>query len=284
MIEDFTHAFAAIMQYSARPELFEPGEPSFWDDPHISESLLEAHLNPDHDAASRKADTITREIGHLVSSGILEQSNKVLDLGCGPGLYSSKLCQGGMRVTGVDISQRSINYAIRYAEENGLDIDYQCVDFLDIDYSAEFDAVLQIYGEMCTLSDDKRDELLAKIHRSLKMNGLFIFDVSTRAQRMKEGLKNHWYISDGGFWRPGRHLVLKQGFDYAERDVWLDQYIVVDDDQVSVYRNWYHDYTLQSIRRVLEKAGFHIVSVWNNLTGPPYEEGGDWIAIVGRKS
>lgn len=283
MLEKSSDILSAILQYSARPSLFESGEASFWDDPHISESLLEAHLNPDHDAASRKPETINREIGHLVSSGVLKQGNRVLDLGCGPGLYSSQLCQRGMEVTGVDISKRSIDYAMQYAEENGLNIEYRCVDFFDIDYAGEFDAVLQIYGEMSTFSDDKRDELLMKIRKALKMNGLFIFDVSTRAQRMKEGLKNHWYVSEGGFWRPGKHVVLKQGFDYAEYDVWLDQYIVVDDDQVSVYRNWFHDYTLLSIRWVLEKAGFNLVHVWNDLTGTPYKEGGDWIAIVGRK-
>ena len=284
IIEDFSYAFSAICQYSAKPRLFEPGETRFWDDPHISKGMLEAHLNPDHDAASRKAETINKTIEHLVSSNILKQGNRVLDLGCGPGLYSSKLCENGMKVTGVDISKRSIDFAIRYAEEKGLNIDYRCINFSDVDYTSEFDAVLQIYGELCTFSDEKRDELLAKIYKALKMGGLFIFDVSTRAQRMKDGLRNRWYVSDGGFWRPGRHLVLEQGFDYPEHDAWLDQYIVVDDsDNVSVFRNWFHDYTLQSIRQVLEKEGFQIVHVWNDLTGTFYEEGGDWIAIVGRK-
>lgn len=284
-IEDFSYAFSAIFRHSAKPRLFEPGETRFWDDPHISKGMLEAHLNPEHDAASRKAETINKEIEHLVSSGILEQGNRVLDLGCGPGLYSSRLCEKGMKVTGVDISKRSLDYAMGYVEEKGLNIDYQCINFFDIGYCSEFDAVLQINGELCVFSDEKRDELLAKIHKALKMDGLLIFDVTTRTQRMREGLRNRWYVSDGGFWRPGKHLVLEQGFDYPEHDVWLDQYVVVDDNyKVSVYRNWFHDYTLQAIRQVLQKAGFQIVRAWNNLTGDSYEEGGDWIAIVGRKN
>ena len=190
-----------------------------------------------------------------------------------------------MKVTGVDISKRSLDYAMGHAEERGLNIDYRYINFFDIDYCSEFDAVLQTHGELCTFSDEKRDELLAKIYKALKMDGLLIFDVTTRAHRMRDGLKNRWYVSDGGFWRPGRHLVLEQGFDYPEHDVWLDQYIVVGDSaNVTVYRNWFHDYTLQSIRSVLEKAGFQIVHVWNDLTGNTYEEGGDWIAIVGRKN
>jgi len=284
MFENTSHILSLINQYTGKPRLFEPGETIFWDDPHISKSMLEAHLNPDHDAASRKAVTINKEIEHLVSSGVLKQGNRVLDLGCGPGLYSSRLCQKGMKVTGIDFSERSIDFAIKYAEEKGLDINYRCINFFDIDYSEEFDVVMQIYGELCTFSDEKRDELLVKIYNALKTGGLFIFDVSTRAQRKKAGLKNNWYVSDGGFWRLDRHLVLEQGFDYPEYDVWLDQYIVVDyTGKVSVYRNWFHDYTPKSTGQALEKAGFHIVHMWNDLSGNPYKKGGDWIAIVGRK-
>ena len=283
MDKNYTEILSYILDSSTKPRLFGPGETQFWDDPHISKSMLKAHLNPHTDAASRKPETISKTIEHLVLSNILNHGDKVLDLGCGPGLYSSKLCEKGMQVSGIDISKRSINYATRFAEDKGLNIDYQCIDFFDINYDGEFDAVLQIYGELCTFSDEKRDELLTKIHRALKTGGMFIFDVSTRAHRMKAGLKNNWYVSDGGFWRPGRHLVLEKGFDYPDHDVWLDQFIVVDDNNISVYRNWFHDYSLKSIRPVLEEAGFQIEHVWGDLSGTSYEEGGDWIAIVGKK-
>jgi hypothetical protein len=33
---------------SKKPALFAAGEEKFWDDPHISKSMLEAHLDPNH--------------------------------------------------------------------------------------------------------------------------------------------------------------------------------------------------------------------------------------------
>ena len=79
-------------------------------------------------------------------------------------------------------------------------------------------------------------------------------------------------------------MVLEQGFDYPEYDVWLDQYVVMTEDgKVAVYRNWFHDYSLASIRQVAVKAGFRIAHVWNDFTGKPYVEGGDWIAVVAKK-
>jgi len=144
---------------------------------------------------------------------------------------------------------------------------------------------LQAYGEICTFSDEKRDLLLSLIYRALKANGLFVFDVSTRELRMREGLKNMWYFSEGGFWRPGRHLVLEKGFDYPENDTWLNQYIIVDEDgTVKVYRLWLHDYSFETISKTLEKSGFKVEQAWNSLSGELYRKGGDWIAIAARKA
>lgn len=272
-----------VHECSGKPPLFEPGEEKFWDDDHISIGMLQAHLSQEHEAASRKNDTIDAQVEHLTFTGILKEGDKVLDLGCGPGLYASRLCQKGLKVTGVDISRRSLEYAIKYAVENSLDIDYRLTDFFSIDFSGEFDAAMQIYGEVNTFSDKKRDAFLALIRKALKPDGLFIFDVTTRQLRKKEGAGNRWYLFEGGFWRPGKHLFLEEGYDYPDDNVWLDQYIIVDEKGVTVYRNWFHDYSLHTINDILEKAGFSILQVWNDLEGTPYDEGGDWLAVVAKK-
>ena len=273
-----------ISSFTEKPPLFEPGEARFWDDPHISKGMLAAHLNPDNDAASRRPETIDKDVENLVSSGTLKSGDRILNLGCGPGLYDVRLAEKGLKVTGVDISERSLNYATAQAKERGLDIEYRLMNFFDIDYDEEFDAVMQTHGELNTMSDERLASLLASIHRALKAGGLLIFDVTTREDRMKHGLKNNWYVSDGGFWRPGRHLVLEQGFDYPDNNVWLDRYIVVDDGRVCAYHNWFRDHSLLSIRQALQNTGFVVMESWNDLTGTPYAEGGDWIALVAGKS
>ena len=276
---------SVLFELPIKPRLYEPGETLFWNDPHISKGMLEAHLNPDNDAASRKHKTIDKEVNHLISSGVLKPGDKILDLGCGPGLYASRLAKKGIKVTGIDISKNSLDYARHYAAEKDLDIDYRLINFFDIDYSGIFDAVIQVNGELNTFSDHKRDELLAKLRKALRPEGLLIFDITTRtrALRMKNGLKNGWYISNYSFWRPDKHLVLERGIDYPEDNVWLDQYIIIDSAGVKVYHNWFHDYSLETISPVLEKAGFTVRQTWNDLTGTPYAKEGDWIAIVAEK-
>lgn len=85
--------------------------PEFWDDPHISAKMLKAHLNPDTDAASRRHDFIDRSVEWIVSTFALSPRSRVLDLGCGPGLYAGRIARQAVPVVGIDVSRRSIAYA-----------------------------------------------------------------------------------------------------------------------------------------------------------------------------
>ncbi|MEJ6950002.1 class I SAM-dependent methyltransferase [Natronospora cellulosivora (SeqCode)] len=168
--------FKKILSLLKKPELFERSEEIFWKDPYISEKLLEAHLNPDWEAASRKHSTIEKTVKWLDENVFEKKDSKILDLGCGPGLYASPLAELGYHLTGIDYSRRSIDYASRHAKENGLKIDYIYQNYLKIDYDSDFDVIMLIYCDLGALTNQERDTLLAKIYKALKPGGLFIFD------------------------------------------------------------------------------------------------------------
>jgi SAM-dependent methyltransferase len=274
-----------VRQLSEPPPLFAAGEALFWDDPHISRQMLAAHLDPAIDVASRRPEIIEATVSWLVAWLALEPGDAVIDLGCGPGLYATRLAERGLRVTGVDVSRRSIDYARQVAAERGLPIDYRCQDYLTLDEQERYDAALLIYGDLCPLAPPKRDALLNRIYRALKPGGHFVFDVSTRRHRARHGLKHGWQVcADGGFWKPDPHLVLEQGFDYPDHDVFLDQYIVIEaDGRISVYRNWFLDYSLDTITSALAPRGFAVRAAWNDLAGAPYTPDTEWIGIAAQK-
>ena len=270
-----------LIELQQKPEPFTPGEALFWDDPHISAQMLEAHLNPKIDAASRRPETIDRSVKWLIERLGLRSGDSVLDLGCGPGLYASRFARAGLRVTGVDYSRRSIDYAVNYANEHKLDISYRYQNYLELSDDNQYDAAFLIYGDFCPLNPEQRTRLLHNVRRALKPNGKFVLDVSTREHRKKYGVRNGWYASESGFWKPGPHLVLEAGFDYPEQSIWLDQYTVIEvEGKVSVYRNWFQDYTPESISNELAHAGFAMKNLLGDLTGSPYTPESEWLGLL----
>lgn len=145
--------------------------------------MLEAHLDPDWDAASRKITTIDASVQWFSEDIFPEKNINILDLGCGPGLYASRLAKLGYSVTGIDYFQRSINYAREVAREENLKIKYIYQDYLTIDFKVEFDVIMLIFCDFGALTNEERDVLLKIIYNALKPGGLFIFDVFTDRNR-----------------------------------------------------------------------------------------------------
>jgi SAM-dependent methyltransferase len=273
-----------LLHLQQKPAPFEPGEPLFWNDPHISAQMLKVHLDPNIDTASRTPETIDRSVQWIIETLALKTDAAVLDLGCGPGLYASRFARAGLQVTGVDYSRSSIDYASRYASEHNLHIHYRYQNYLELDDENLYDAVFLIYGDFCPLDPQQRATLLKNVMRALKSGGKFVLDVTTREHRRKHGNKNSWYVAETGFWKPGPYLVLEEGFDYPEQSIWLDQYTVIEGDgKVSVYRNWFQDYIPETITAELALGGFSVESLWGDLTGKQYSPDSEWIGIVARK-
>ena len=281
LLNDATLNLELILSWMEKPAPFTPGEHSFWDDPYISQHLLATHLDTTIDRASRRPETIDRSVNWIIEAAGLKPGAAVLDMGCGPGLYTSRLARRGMKVTGVDYSPRSIEYAEQSAQEQGLDIHYRCENYLDLADEGCYDVVMLIFGDFCPLSPEQRKVLLGNVRRALKPGGHFIFDVSTREHRKRYRGTNGWYIAKGGFWKPGPHLVLEHGFDYPEGAIYLDQVIVIEaDGKLSLYRMWFQDYTPETIAQELAEAGFSVKSLWGDLTGTPHQEDSEWIGLV----
>jgi SAM-dependent methyltransferase len=112
-----------LLKFAIRPALYEKGSAVMWTDPYISKQLLQIHLNPDMDLASRKYSSIVSTAKWVLDKASKKQMN-VLDLGCGPGLYSELFANKGHKVTGVDFSKNSIDYAKQEATKKKLDITY----------------------------------------------------------------------------------------------------------------------------------------------------------------
>ena len=274
-----TDGMDSLRLLTRRPALYEPGESEFWTDPHISSMMLQSHLDPSTDTASRSAEHIRCEVEGLFASGAVKPGDRLLDLGCGPGLYAVELAKRGVFVTGLDFSERSLAHARKVAQENGVSVAFRKQDFLTLDEEGVYDAAIQVYGELNVFEPSARDRLLANVKRALKPGGRFTFDVTTYACHKQYGAKNNWLLETQGFWSASPHLALTDGFYYPEENVWCDQYVVLEAGRTRVFRNWFTEYETGSITRVLEMAGFMVVGLTNGLAMAPLTEDPEWIGV-----
>jgi len=282
-----------LAKLDRKPKLFADSGLSFWTDTYISHHVLNAHLDPTIDDASRRpeviqasADWITNRARSLIGAET-GSALSLLDVACGPGLYCTAFADRGFSVSGIDSSESSISYARQSAAKRHLPIEYRCVDYRTLDERSRYDVVTLIYGEFCVMADRDRDRMLRKIRSALKPGGVFAFDVFTREYSQRTALVTNWYTSrDNGFWASEPHLVLEKGFSYEEADVHLNRYLVIggEGDPIREYNIWRHHYSEQSVSELLTASGYEVSGLFADLTGMPLEKATEWIGVIARRA
>ena len=236
------------------PVPYEPGE-ELWNDRHISKRMLEAHFSSETDAASYRSQKIRAICDYLPQRMQLKKGAPIIDLGCGPGLYSELLAQRGFDMTGIDRSENSIQYAGEHHKDGKAS--YIPGSYLSPFGKGKFEAALMISEDYGVLSPENRKLLLRNIYTALKPNGYFAFDVSSLAA-LKTRMVNYapkWYASGPGFWRPHKHFVLEKAFFYPDIPALCDLFSVFD-AEIKTYRIWQSFFSPDSIRMELESSGF----------------------------
>lgn len=272
--------FNKLSDYLVKPKLYSPSTGKFWDDDHISKGMLEAHLNPDWNAATRKHDFVDKSVKWIASIAPPTQFQQLLDLGCGPGIYAERFCKAGYTVTGIDFSKRSIEYAQKQTLHNKSTIEYYYQNYLTIDYIEQFDVITLIYCDYAALSIADRLILLKKVYQALKPKGKFIFDVFTPLMRKTES--HSWYYSDkGGFWNEKPHICLDSVYQYDDEDnTELTQSIVLTEDTINCYNIWDHFFTKEALISEIQPIGFKSFEIYGDIAGKEFTDTGETICGV----
>jgi 2-polyprenyl-3-methyl-5-hydroxy-6-metoxy-1,4-benzoquinol methylase len=262
-----------------KPWLYEKSTDVFWDDPHISEKMLELHLDPNVNSASKTKATIAAEAGFIIGETGMGAGKAVLDMGCGPGLYAAEFAKTGARVTGMDISARSIEYAKTHAGTQYAHTSFLQMDYLRMAYQAAFDIAVMIFYDFCVLCETEQNALLGRIHAALKPGGFFVFDVVSENRKTAEG--TNVSVCGGGFWSDKPYMEICQTYLYAQPRTEGQQYVVIDEDGgVRITRFYNRLFSVEALTRLLEDNGFRAVGIYENLKGDALSQDSETYGVI----
>jgi 2-polyprenyl-6-hydroxyphenyl methylase / 3-demethylubiquinone-9 3-methyltransferase len=147
---------------------------TWWDEKEFLH-LLKVMVNPWRVPYFR--NVLERQFGKDLSQVCL------LDIGCGGGVLAEEFAAMGCKVTGIDISPRSIEIARTHAARTGLSIAYHVGSAAQLSIEPEsLDAV-----SCCDVLEHIHEwrQVIAEAGRVLKQGGLFFFDTINRTPESK---------------------------------------------------------------------------------------------------
>ena len=219
---------------------------------------------------------------------IFEKENKrvknLLDLGSGTGSISSLLSKAGIMVTNLDFSEEMLEKArVKYAEA-GISGEFVNKDIRDLDFTNLYDCAISTFDTLnYFLEENEMEDIFKRVYKSLKDEGLFIFDMNTLHKfQVILGREVYTYNTE--------ELVYIWENDFNNNteilEIDLSFFLKMEEGKYSRF-NEYHVqkyYSINDTVKLLEKAGFKEIKVYQDLMFKEPEEKGVRNFFVALKS
>jgi SAM-dependent methyltransferase len=276
-----------ILTRTIPPIPWSEGDNIPWHEPAFSARMLKEHLSQAHDAASRRFAKIDEQVAWIHQIILHEQPTKILDLGCGPGLYTSRLAALGHTCVGIDYSPASIAYAREQAQTHALACRYELTDVRAADYGAGYGLVMLIYGELNVFRRPAAEHILKQAHAALVDDGILLLEPHTFAAIQPMGQQAPtWYMRERGLFSEEPYLCLTEHFWHEAERATTNRYFIVTlgNGNVTSYTNTFQAYTSDDYRTLLQECGFANTTFFLSLIGTVDESQSNLCVIVARKT
>jgi SAM-dependent methyltransferase len=213
-------------------------------------------------ALSIPEEQTTQNVDFLLEKLQLDEGARVLDLACGHGRIALELARRGYRVTGLDLSPRSLQFARERAGSEGLDIEWVEADMREIPPGAEFDAIVNVFTAFGYFEEEAENQrVLDGVARALAPGGAFLIDVINLLGLVRRYRERLW--EDRG----DVIQVDEHEFDFLRgrnRARWT--FIHPDGKRTELLHSL-RTYTPHELALMLERAGLEIEETWGDWDG-----------------
>lgn len=277
--------YKQLQEINHKPKAFEVYTAEIlWADEYTSKQMLKYHLDPDIDLSSRNKDFINKSTEWIISEFNIDNKSRICDFGCAVGFYTSALARTGAKVTGIDFSKSSLEYAKEFAQKEKLNINYVHQNYLEFSTNEKYDLITMIMCDFCALSSSQRKMLLDKFYDLLEKDGTVLLDVySLKSFDTREESATYERNQLYNFWSEDDYYGFVNTFRYEDEKVILDKYTIIEENSSQVVYNWLQYFSLESLTKEFKDLGLKIKAVYNDVAGSNYEEESLEFAIVATK-
>lgn len=256
-----------IVQRDMQPKPWAEGEKIPWHDPDFSRRILKEHLSQKHDAASRRTSILKKHVDWIHNILLEDKPSRILDLGCGPGLYTARLATLGHACHGIDFGPASIAYAVKRAPDG---CTYTLGDIRTTDFGSGYDLVMLIFGEFNVFKPEDARRILRRAFAALNPGGKILLEPTTFDAVYELGNQPAtWYSAEDELFADEPHLCLMESFWDEESSVAIERYFIVDvtSDEVKHFSSSTQAYENDELLEMLAQAEFHNPKFYPSLTG-----------------
>jgi cyclopropane fatty-acyl-phospholipid synthase-like methyltransferase len=225
------------------------------------------------------AEQTAEQADFLVEKLGLAEGDRVLDLACGHGRIALELARRGYRVTGLDLSPRSLRFARESAERAGLEIDWIEADMREIPTGAEFDAIVNVFTAFGYFEDEGENQrVLDGVAGALAPGGGFLIDVINLLGLVRRYRDRLWEERDGVFQLDEHEFDFLRGRNAAS---WT---FVYPDGRRTELRHSVRTYTPHELASMLEAAGLTVEEAWGGWDAAELSFDSRRLILLARKS
>lgn len=178
----------------------ELGSQSYWDN-RYKEEIANFKDHGDPGEIWFGEDTVARLIKWIQKSKNISKDSKILDVGCGNGMFLIELAgEGYCNLFGVDYSEDAVTLAKSISQKQGFKIDFSVCNILE-GLKGQFD-IIHDKGTYDAISlnaniKEYRLKYLENVFKALDSNGFFIItSCNWTKDELNEHFKNHFTCVD----------------------------------------------------------------------------------------
>jgi 2-polyprenyl-3-methyl-5-hydroxy-6-metoxy-1,4-benzoquinol methylase len=203
---------------------------------------------------------------------------RILDLACGHGRIAIELARRGFRVSGLDLSPRSLALAVEAAESEGLAIEWIEADMRDVP-TGGYDCVLSLYTAFGYFeSEEENQRVLDATAAALAPGGQMLIDVVNLLGLAARYRQAFWEERSGGVL-----LLQSHRFDVLRgRNVARWTFVRPEGVRNELVHS-VRTYAPHELAAMLARAGLEVTGSWGGWDGSELEMASHRLILRARK-